>query len=180
MTILTTPRLRLEPMADAHFDALFAINSLPEVMRYITGKPDSADDTRAGIERVKARWAALGFSWWSMFELASGQLVGACGVMYLGNDPANPHELGWRLHPAQWGRGYASEAAARIAQFAFEDLQAPLVSAICHPDNAASIRVMQRLGMHYRGQERWYEQTVAVYQMTRAEWLPVPPATSGN
>jgi RimJ/RimL family protein N-acetyltransferase len=61
MTILTTPRLRLEPMADQHFDELFAMNSLPEVMRYITGKPDTREDTLAMIERIKARWAEDGF-----------------------------------------------------------------------------------------------------------------------
>lgn len=175
MTILTTQRLRLEPMADAHFDGLFEMNRLPEVMRYITGKPDSADDLVAMIERVKARWAAHGFSWWSMFDSASGKLVGACGVMYLENNPANPHELGWRLHPDYWGQGLASEAAARIARFAFEELDAPLVTAVCHPENAASSRVMERLGMRYRGEERWYERTLAVYQMTRAEWLAARP-----
>jgi RimJ/RimL family protein N-acetyltransferase len=171
MTVLATPRLRLEPVADAHFDELLAMNSMPEVMRYITGKPDSPEDTQAMIERVKARWAEDGFSWWSMFELASGRLIGACGVMYLGRDPANPLELGWRLRPEAWGQGFASEAAARIAQFAFDDLDAPLVCAICHPDNLASSRVMERLGMHYRGEELWYDRNVAVYQMTRAQWL---------
>lgn len=171
MTILTTQRLRLEPMADAHFDGLLAMNSLPEVMRYISGKPDTAADTLAAIERVKARWAAHGFSWWSMFELASGKLVGACGVMYLGGAPANPHELGWRLHPDYWGKGFASEAAARIARYAFDDLRAPLVTAVRHPDNLASARVMERLGMRYRGEEQWYERTLSVYEMTREEWL---------
>lgn len=171
MTILTTPRLRLEPMADAHFDDLFAMNSLPEVMRYITGKAESAEDTRAMLERVKARWAEDGFSWWAIIELASGRFVGACGIMFLGRDKANPLELGWRLRPDAWGQGFASEAAARIAQFAFDELGAPLVCAICNPQNRASSRVMERLGMHFRGEERWYEQNVALYQITRKAWL---------
>jgi RimJ/RimL family protein N-acetyltransferase len=171
MTILTTPRLRLEPMAEAHFDELFAMNSTPEVMRYITGKPDTRADTQAMIERVKARWAEDGFSWWSMFEQASGRFLGACGVMYLGRDEENPLELGWRLRPDAWGQGFASEAAACIAQFAFDALEAPQVCAICHPENRASRRVMERIGMHYRGGEVWYERDVAVYAMTREQWL---------
>jgi RimJ/RimL family protein N-acetyltransferase len=106
-----------------------------------------------------------------MIELATGQLIGACGVMYLGRDPANPHELGWRLRPEKWGQGFASEAARRSAQFAFDDLEAPLVGAICHPENRASGRVMERVGMRYHGEQLWYETDVAVYQVTREKWL---------
>jgi RimJ/RimL family protein N-acetyltransferase len=53
--------------------------------------------------------------------------------------------------------------------FAFDDLKAPLLCAVCHPDNAASARVMQRMGMRYRGLERWYDLD-AVYEITHEEW----------
>jgi RimJ/RimL family protein N-acetyltransferase len=68
MTILLTPRLQLIPMDDSHFDGLFAMNSDIEVMRYITGKPDTPADTQAMIDRVKARWKEYGFSWWSFLK----------------------------------------------------------------------------------------------------------------
>ncbi|HYP30622.1 MAG TPA: GNAT family N-acetyltransferase, partial [Burkholderiaceae bacterium] len=68
MTILTTARLRLEPMADAHLDGLNALNADPEVMRYISGQPETRAETQAIIERVKARWADVGYSWWTFFE----------------------------------------------------------------------------------------------------------------
>jgi RimJ/RimL family protein N-acetyltransferase len=170
MTMLTTSRLRLEPFQDAHFDGLFAVNSDPVVMRYITGRPDTAEDTRAGIERVKARWVEWGFSWWSFFESETGQIIGSGCIQYLGHDSAHPLEIGWRLRQDKWHHGFASEAARAMAAFAFDTVATPLLCAVCHVDNQASAQVMKRLGMRYRGVEHWYEMNTAVYEMTRVEW----------
>jgi RimJ/RimL family protein N-acetyltransferase len=170
MTILTTPRLRLEPMTEAHFDGLFAMNSDPAVMRYITGRPDTPEETLAMIGLVKQRWAKWGFSWWSFFEHETGEIIGAGCIQHLGRDPANPLEIGWRLRQDKWGQGFASEAARKMAEFAFDTLQGELLCAICDPDNHDSSRVMQRLGMRFRGEETWNDRNVAVYEITRAEW----------
>ena len=176
MTILTTERLRLEPIDDRHFDGLQAMNRLPEVMRFISGQAETPEQTRKMIEVVKGRWAQYGFSWWAFIERESGRLVGAGCIQYLGRDPANAHEIGWRLVPERWGRGLASEAARAMAAFAFETMDAPLLTALCLPENAGSKRVMERLGMRYRGLEEWYERPHAVFEMTRAEWRS-PQAT---
>jgi len=170
MTILHTGRLRLEPFADAHFDGLYAMNRDAQVMRHITGRPDTPEDTRAMLERVKRRWAEWGYSWWSFFELDTGALVGAGCIQHLGRDRANPHEIGWRLRRDRWGRGYASEAARTMAAFAFETLRAPLLTAVCQPANTASAHVMTKLGMHYRGMEHWYDTELACYAMSAQAW----------
>jgi RimJ/RimL family protein N-acetyltransferase len=170
MTILLTPRLRLEPFDDAHFDGLYAMNSQPEVMRYITGRPETEEETRAAIARVKARWAEWGYSWWAFIERATGALVGAGAIQHLNRDASAPLEIGWRLPPAQWGKGLASEAAEHMAAFAFDALKPAELLAVCDPDNTASARVMQRLGMRYRGLELWYEHDCATYVVTADEW----------
>lgn len=182
MTILHTERLLLEPMADAHLAGLNALNADPAVMRYISGRPETLDETRAAIERVQARWAEWGYSWWTFIERDGGRIVGAGCIQHLGRDRANPHEIGWRLPPDCWGRGLASEAARTMAGFAFDTLAAPLLVAVCHPDNTASARVMQRLGMRYRGIEHWYEQDLLAYGIGEREWrrrtarsLPLEP-----
>ena len=170
MTILTTERLRLEPIDDRHFEGLQALNRQLDVMRHISGRPETPEETRRMIELVKGRWTQYGFSWWAFIERDTERLVGAGCVQYLGRDPANPHELGWRLVPDKWGQGLASEAARAMAAWAFETLEAPLLCAICRPENHDSAKVMRRLGMRYRGVETWYEGPHAVYEMTRAEW----------
>jgi RimJ/RimL family protein N-acetyltransferase len=171
MVVLTTPRMRLEPLGDAHFDGLFALNSDPAVMRFITGKPDTREDTQANIDRVKAAWERFGYSWWVFIEESTGELIGAGCVQHLGRDPDNPLELGWRLRADKWGQGYASEAARRMAAFAFEQTGTDVLTAVCHPDNRKSAQVMERLGMRFRGKETWYDMTTLAYEITRTEWL---------
>lgn len=170
MTVLHSARLRFEPVTDAHYDGMRALNGDPEVMRYISGQPETPEETRAVIARVKARWETIGYSWWNFIEHDTGDLVGAGCVQHLGQDPANPHEIGWRLRPDRWGRGYAIEAAERMARFAFEELQAPLLCAICEPANARSSRIMEKLGMRYRGEEVWHGRPTLVYEIDRDAW----------
>lgn len=168
--ILTTARLRLEPIDERHFDGLQAMNRLPEVMRFISGAPEAPEQTRKMIEVVKGRWTQYGFSWWAFIERDTGRLVGAGCIQYLGRDPANPLEIGWRLVPDRWGRGLASEAAQAMARFAFDTLHAPILTAVCLPENEDSARVMARLGLRRRGLEQWYERPHATWEITRAEW----------
>ncbi len=171
MTILTTARLRLEPFDERHFDGIHAINSNPEVMRYITGRAETPDETHAVIARTAASWAGLGYSWWVWIEQSSGQVIGSGCVQNIERDLANPLELGWRLLPEKQGQGYAIEAAREMARFGFEVVNASCLYAVCDPANTPSAGVMQRLGMHYRGIERWYTRDTAAYSFTREQWL---------
>jgi RimJ/RimL family protein N-acetyltransferase len=166
MTVLHTARLRFEPMADAHLGGLHAMNADPEVMRYIGGQPETRDETRAMIARVQARWDRFGFGWWTLLDSTSGAVVGAAGVHYLGHDPVRPHEIGWRLARAYWGRGLATEAGDAVLRHVFETLDAPLACAIRHPANRASQRVMARLGMRHAG----FYGPDALHELTRADW----------
>ena len=83
----------------------------------------------------------------------------------------NPPEIGWRLHLDFWRQGLASEAALRMAAFAFDNLAAPELVAVRHPENVASERVMDRLRMRYRGFEVWYGKMLATHAVGREEWL---------
>ncbi|MDP9046010.1 MAG: GNAT family N-acetyltransferase [Pseudomonadota bacterium] len=170
MSVLTTARLRLEPCTDSHVPGLNAMNADPEVMRYISGRPETVDETRAMVERVKQRWIEFGYSWWSLLDRASGELVGAGCLQNLRRqaslvpDPACPLEIGWRLRRDRWGQGLATEAAQAIVGFAFEVVRADELYAVCDPDNAASAKVMQRLGMEFLGTQTWYGKSLATYR----------------
>ena len=181
MTILLTSRLRLEPFGERHLDGLHEMNRLPEVMRYLGGQPETREQTAAAIARVQRSWRILGTSWWAFIYLQSGLVVGAGCIQYLRREAAapadlellrcNPLEVGWRLHPDFWHQGLASEAAVRMAAFAFENLSAQELLAVRYPENVNSGRVMDRLGMRYRGLEPWYGMTLATHVLGRAQWL---------
>jgi RimJ/RimL family protein N-acetyltransferase len=181
MTILLTNRLRLEPFAGQHLDGLHAMNQIPEVMRYISGEPETREQTAAWIAGVQRCWAAWGTSWWAFVEPISGCIAGAGCIQYACREPerpsdldslrSNPFEIGWRLHPDFWRQGLASEAALHMAAFAFDNLAAAELIAVRHPDNTASGRVMDRLRMHYRGLETWYGEPCATHSVSREDWL---------
>ena len=171
MTILSTARLVLEPVSAAHLTGLHALNSDLEVMRYLGGEPELPEATRAMIARVEARWRDWQFGWWSIFEKHSRELIGAGGVQYLNKTPGQPLELGWRLRRDRWGFGYATEAATAITAFAFDQLAAPLICAVCHPDNVASQRVMQRLRMQQLDERHVDGVQVTYYELSRRAWL---------
>ena len=186
MAVLRTARLRLEPFAWQHLDGLHAMNQIPEVMRYIGGAPETREQTVAWIAGVQRCWATWGTSWWAFVEPVSGRIAGAGCIQYACREPErpadleslrnNPLEIGWRLHPNFWRQGLASEAALRMATFAFDSLAAPELIAMRHPDNAASGRVMDRLRMQYRGLETWYGEPCATHSVRREDWLKTSAA----
>ncbi|WP_046115953.1 GNAT family N-acetyltransferase [Aquincola tertiaricarbonis] len=185
MTVLTTVRLRLEPVSDRHVDGLDAMNQIPEVMRYIGGQPATREQTMSMIARARRCWEAWGTGWWAFIEPTADRLVGAGCIQYarreaeppadLASLQCNPLEIGWRLHPDYWHQGLATEAARAMAAFAFAQLAAPELIAIRHPDNLASARVMGRLGMQYRGPETWYGTITAAHVLTRGDWQRYGP-----
>jgi RimJ/RimL family protein N-acetyltransferase len=186
MTTLVTARLRLEPFTSDHVPGLHAINADPEVMRYISGRPETLDETTAVVERVQRRWAESGFSWWSFIDRASGDIVGAGAVQHLRRQPAPdpdpdcPLEIGWRLRRASWGQGLATEAAQAMGGFAFDTLSAEELYAVCHPDNTASARVMLRLGMEHRGLQTWFGKSLATYQVDARRWRAARTTTTAG
>jgi RimJ/RimL family protein N-acetyltransferase len=177
--------LTLEPFADQHLEGLYEMNRRLEVMQFITGRPETREQTTAAIARVQRCWAVLGTSWWAFIDLLSGRIVGAGCIQYARRDAVmpsdleslrcNPLEIGWRLHPEFWHLGLASEAAARMTAFAFHTLAAPRLIAVRHPDNIASRRVMDRLGMQYRGLETWYGESLATHALSREDWTDSGP-----
>jgi len=176
MTVLQTTRLSLVPFAGEHVDGLNALNADPEVMRYLSGRPETRDETAALVARVQQRWLDFGCSWWSFIETGSGQIVGAGAVQNLRRDatpdpdPTCPLEIGWRLRRDCWHRGLATEAARAMAHFAFDTLRTDELLAVCHPDNLASAKVMKRLGMQDLGLQTWYGKPVTTHRITVQAW----------
>ena len=179
MTLLATARLNLVPFASVHVDGLNAMNSDPAVMRYLSGHPETRDDTAAIVKRVERRWTECGYSWWSFIDRVSGEIVGAGAVQNLRReataepDPACPLEIGWRLRRDCWHQGLASEAARAMAGFAFDTLEADELYAVCHPDNVASAKVMKRLGMQDCGIQTWYGKGLTTYRLSATQWHSV-------
>lgn len=143
-----TTRLILRPPGPQDFEPWAAMMVDPEAARFIGGAVDRALAWR-GMTLMAGAWITRGFSNFSLIEKASGRWIGRAGPWQPEGWPGT--EIGWALDRSAWGRGYATEAAARCVAWAFEDLGWREVIHVIHPENLASIAVAERLGSHRLG-----------------------------
>jgi RimJ/RimL family protein N-acetyltransferase len=153
---LETGRLILRPFTEDDAAAVLAVNAHPEVTRY-TGDGPFADveAARAMIRsRTLADYAKHGFGRWACLEKASGELIGFCGLKYL--EGLSEVDLGYRLVPRCWGRGLATEGALASIDYGFRVLGLPRVLGLVHPENARSVRVLEKCGFTLDGELEYY------------------------
>lgn len=112
----------------------------------------SEDDVRRRLLEEIELADTYGVQYWPMFDLVTGAHVGCCGL-HPKNAEAGVHELGFHLRREAWGSGYASEAARAVVRYAFDVLDSQELFAGHHPDNAASRRVLAKLGFTYTHDE---------------------------
>lgn len=115
-----------------------------EVMRHVGG-PLDVFATRAALERYAALQASRGFAFWALVERETGLIAGEAGLVPLGGEGPEV-ELGYTLGRAFWGRGYATEAGGAVVGEAFGALGLDRLVAVTRVENAASQRVLAKLG----------------------------------
>ena len=151
---LRTPRLGFRLWSDVDGALAMSLWGDPNVTQ-LFGGPFSAGEIVARLEREIAQQANHGVQYWPIFLLDSGEFVGCCGLRPYpsAERQGTIYELGFHLRPQFWGRGLAIEAARAVIAFAFEDLSATSLFAGHHPDNAASARLLEKLGFRYEHDE---------------------------
>jgi ribosomal-protein-alanine N-acetyltransferase len=164
-TILETERLVLREMTEDDADNLFELGQNPKVTRYIPGEPPVLmrdDALRVLRERVFPQYAR-GFGRWACIVKASGEFIGWCGVKHMPED--GEYDIGYRFLEAHWGNGYATEAARGALAFARRHLAGERVVGKAMPENVASVRVLEKIGLVYEGDVDEDGVAVRVYVM---------------
>lgn len=146
--MIDTERLtlrHLDPDADAEF-VLRLLNE-PSFLRHIGDRGvRTLDDARAYVANgPAASYARHGFGLYLVTRRADGAKVGICGLVK--RDALEDVDVGFSLLPEHWSQGYALEAARAVAEHARRDCGLARLAGVVNPDNAASIRVLERLGM---------------------------------
>lgn len=148
--MLETPRLILRPGTLADAPNLVILNSDPEVVRY-TG--DSALQNILEAESIVKERLIPQFNQYKMGRfsafLKDGTFIGWCGLKYF--PETDEVDLGYRFMKKYWGQGYATESSKACLKYGFETLGLKRIVARAMPENVNSIKVMQKLGMTFRG-----------------------------
>ncbi len=168
--VVETDRLILRQLEWPDLDAMHAIVSDPDVMRYVgNGSPK----TRQQTERLMGFWIADGerkwdehtlerlpqlrraierdahFSLWATVEKKTNRFIGRCGLLAWDLEGRKETEVGYMIAKSHWGSGHATEAARAVRDYGFERLGFDRLISLIHPDNVASQRVATKNGMRH-------------------------------
>ena len=191
--VLTTARIRLEPMTSEHLPLLVELDADAEVLRHLLGRARSAQEVHEhwGPVCTDTDADAVGLGWWVGHRRTDGDFLGWWDLSPDRPVPAQPSvaEAGWRLARKHWRQGYATEGAAALLGHGFATVGLREVWAETMAVNEPSRRVMAKLGMrHVRTDHRTWEdplpgaeQGEVVYSITREDWArrtPPPPVRS--
>ena len=142
--MIVTARLHGAPLDESDLAGLCALHRDERVLAAFDAEPMTEDETRVFLERKLAHWREHGFGIW-MFSDADGAFVGRCGIHHWRDEV----ELGYIVRSELWNRGYATEMAAGVAAHAFTDVGLPELVAFTRVENAASRRVLEKVGFGY-------------------------------
>ena len=166
----STARLVLREFTSDDVDALYTLDSDPRVMRYLAdGRPSTRADAEAGIERVLRRYVEHpGQGVWYVSRRDTGQFIGWVSLKFAGDSP--DVEVGYRYVYDAWGHGFATEAATRMLERGFDVVGLDRIIGVTHPDNAASQRVLTKIGMRDEGWGRYYDKDLRLFAIERPDW----------
>jgi RimJ/RimL family protein N-acetyltransferase len=175
---LRTERLDLRPPLESDLDAFYEMRSDPEVARYLYDDPMTVERAREKLAvRIAGSELAAEDDWLAtvVVERASGAVVGDLGLCWRSVEHRTG-EVGFVVHPAYQGRGYATEAARRLIDWGFRVFGLHRVIGTTEARNAASARVLERLGMRLEGhfvESEWVKgewQSELQYAILDREW----------
>jgi RimJ/RimL family protein N-acetyltransferase len=174
--VIETQRLLLEPLSQERLEEFVSLTADPETMCYWS--PTGAferDEAEHRFERALTRTRERGFGRRWIVLKATGDGIGFTETKILGEgfgDVAPDEvELGWMLMRSAWGNGYATEAGSAARDEAFRMLELDSVISMHHPENPASGRVMEKLGMKFeRDLPDVHGWPSRLYRLSRTRW----------
>jgi RimJ/RimL family protein N-acetyltransferase len=175
-TILETPRLALREMSLDDLDFIATMLADPLVMRFYP-QTYSREEAAAWIERQMDRYARHGSGLWLALDRTTGEPMGQVGLLRQMVDGVEEPEVGYLLYHAYWSRGYATEAAGAVRDWAFEVRGEPHVISLIRPENVPSQAVALRLGMKPERETLFHDLRHLVFVLRRPSSEIVQPGT---
>lgn len=148
--MIETERLRLRSWLESDKAEFIAMNQDPRVMEYFPHLMPAAE-TETMLERIEQHMAEHGFGLWAAEIKATGEFIGFIGLSIprFQADFTPCVEVGWRLRPGYWGKGYAQEGARACFDYGFSRLGLERILSFTSVFNVRSINVMEKTGMTY-------------------------------
>jgi RimJ/RimL family protein N-acetyltransferase len=171
---LRTARLSLRPFTPADAADHLALYRDPEVTRWLRAGPFlgayAEERSREALARFVRHWGEQGFGVYAVRDAATGRFLGQCGLNIIAE--LGEVEVLYAFERSAWGQGLATEAAGAALAHGFDTVGLPRIIAITHPQNTASRRVMEKLGLRYERDIEVFGLHAAYYALDRGQILP--------
>ena len=170
MMIIETKRLALREYTLGDFDALFGILSDPETMQHYP-KPYDEEQTRQWIEWNLQNYKEYGFGLWAVVLKETGEFIGDCGITIQNIDGELLPEIGYHIHKKHWRKGFGSEAARAVRDWAFENTEYDRIYSYMKYTNIGSYSTAAAAGMKKVKEYPDEKNGISyAYAITRKEW----------
>ncbi len=155
----------LRELRETDVDALAAMYADAEVMRFIgRGGVLTRDDAVRYIERQIDSYRERAFGEWATVSRETGETIGLCGlIVWPDIGGVEELEIAYLLVRMAWGRGLGTEVAASIRDWAALELGRERLVSCIYPENAASIRVAEKIGMRFEKDFEYHGKPMALF-----------------
>lgn len=161
--ILETPRLVIRRLSSSDVKSLKPILGDSEVMKYSLKGALNEEGIKEYIDKILSHYDRHGYGLWGIVQKGTDELIGIAGLIYQILEDSPFTELAYRLARKHWGKGFATEAAKAILEYAFNTLNIDRLISIIEPGNAASVKVAIRVGMTRVKSTKFHEFSVDIY-----------------
>lgn len=150
---IETERLILREIIPEDAEAFFAMDSNPEVVKYVGMKPlTDISQSVAMIEAIRNQYTENAIGRWAAILKETGKLIGWSGLKLIKeiNNHQNIHDLGYRFTPEYWGKGYATETSVAVLNYGFNEMKLDIIYAYTDVENTVSNHVLEKLGFEQK------------------------------
>ena len=172
---IETERLILRELQLSDAEAMFELDSNPEVHKYLGNNPIYTIEQAINvINMIRKQYAENGIGRWATIEKSTGNFIGWRGLKFIqeyDNNHINFHDVGYRLMPKYWGKGYATESAKAALKYGFTQMNLNEIIGSANVENKASRNALEKCGLKFVEQFMWHDIKCDWLKITREEWL---------
>ncbi|MFZ1359725.1 MAG: GNAT family N-acetyltransferase [Saprospiraceae bacterium] len=169
-----TERLVLRAFVEEDAISFFEMDSDPLVHIYLGNNPITTIEQAAStIANIRKQYVDFGIGRWAVIEKCSGAFIGWSGLKFIDykdNEHINFHDVGYRLMPKYWGKGYATESAKVSIKYGFEAMNLEEIIGTNHVDNLASRKALEKCGLKFVETFDWKGNQCNWFKITKSEY----------
>lgn len=174
---IETERLAIRAFQESDLDAMFQLDSNPEVHRYLGNKPvKSKADALEKIKHVMEQYEKFGIGRFTCIEKSSGDIIGWSGLKFNTGEKEELNgfrdfiDIGYRFIPEYWRKGYGYESAVACLDFGFNTMNYDIIYGAADINNIGSNKILKKIGLHFVNEFLYENERINWYELKKEDY----------